>query len=116
MDGVAPSLSSSSGGSGKNKVMMGVLFFVVVALVASWWFFVYKKRKNSVEVDTSSSTSGGEEVPIIYGSLGCPYTIKQMEKYKNHKFVDCTSDKCPEFVTAYPTTKFSDGKIEVGFS
>jgi hypothetical protein len=39
-----------------------------------------------------------------------------MEKYPNHEFVDCTSTKCPEFVTAYPTTKMADGRIEVGFS
>lgn len=95
-----------------QQMMIGALVLIIV-LAAAWWFFVYKKKKQAAP---SSSSGDSADPPTIYGSLGCPYTVKQMEKYPGHKFVDCTSDKCPDFVTAYPTTKFSDGKIEVGFS
>lgn len=93
-----------------SPTTLGVIVALIISAVVLWWFF-NKKRTSKVEPAAAS-----DELPIIYGSLGCPYTVKQMEKYPKHKFVDCTSEKCPEFVTAYPTTKFSDGKIEVGFS
>jgi hypothetical protein len=97
----------------QQQKMLVYVFAAAVLAVALWWWFVYRKKKT----DSPSKTTGGsEEPPTIYGSLGCPYTVKQMEKYPGHKFVDCTSGSCPEFVTAYPTTKFADGRIEVGFS
>ena len=106
MDEVIPSVPKS------NVKMIGIFVAVaVIAAVAYWWIFVRKSKKESL-----ADTSKEEEGITIYGSLGCPYTIKQMEKYPNHKFVDCTSGGCPDFVTAYPTTKYADGKIEVGFS
>jgi len=94
--------------SNKKMTYSVISALILVALAAAWWFFVHKKKK----------TTGGvaAEKVTIYGSIGCPYTVKQMEKYPDHTFVDCTSEKCPEFVTAYPTTKYPDGKIEVGFS
>ncbi len=100
-----------------NVKMIGVFIAIaVVVAIAYWWIFVRKNKKESL-LDTSSVLKEEDEGGItIYGSLGCPYTIKQMEKYPNHKFVDCTSGGCPDFVTAYPTTKYADGKIEVGFS
>lgn len=88
-----------------NYVYIGVAVFVVLLAVL---FFM--RRSPSKPSDKSTGK------PTIYGSLGCPYTVKQMEKYPDHVFVDCTKEKCPDFVTAYPTTKWSDGKIEVGFS
>lgn len=88
--------------------IIGLVLLILVVAAAAYWWFVFRKKKEP--------TKSKEDPPTIYGSLGCPYTIKQMEKYPGHTFVDCTSGKCPEFVTAYPTTKFSDGRIEVGFS
>ena len=97
---------------GSKTTTIGIVALLVVALVAAWYFFVYRKKK---PVTTASAEKKNEKA-TIYGSLGCPYTVKQMEKYPDHEFVDCTSEKCPDFVTAYPTTKYADGKIEVGFS
>lgn len=96
---------------GSKTTTIGILGLLVVALVAAWYFFVYRKKKPA-----AASAEKKNEKITIYGSIGCPYTVKQMEKYPDHEFVDCTSTKCPDFVTAYPTTKYADGKIEVGFS
>lgn len=52
--------------------------------------------------------------PIVYGSMGCPHTVRHREKIGQHTFVDCTTGKCPEFVEAYPTTKYPDGNVVVG--
>ena len=108
MEDAVPSPSSK-----KGQMMIGALVLIAV-LAAAWWFFVYRKKKSTGGGDSAKSNE--EKPPTIYGSLGCPYTVKQMEKYPGHTFVDCTSEKCPDFVTAYPTTKFSDGRVEVGFS
>lgn len=94
----------------KNEYIFGIIALVVA--VAVWWFYF---RKPSVPTTSSKNLEPKNKV-IIYGSLGCPYTVKQMEKFPDHEFVDCTSQKCPEFVTAYPTTKMPDGRIDVGFS
>lgn len=94
-----------------SRNTISVFVALVVVAVASYWWFVYRKKSAPIENKEEVSSSC-----TIYGSLGCPYTVKQMEKYPGHTFVDCTSGSCPDFVTAYPTTKFSDGRIEVGFS
>jgi hypothetical protein len=88
---------------------------IVLALIVWWFYFRKSSKKGAAEGAPAAAPAGGGK-PIIYGSLGCPYTVKQMEKYPDHEFVDCTSGKCPSFVTAYPTTKWPDGKIDVGFS
>ncbi len=98
-----------------QMIMIGVGAFIV--LFAIWWFY-FKKTTGGGEsssADTKAAASSSDR-PTIYGSLGCPYTVKQMEKYKDHEFVDCSAGGCPSFVTAYPTTKWPNGKIEVGFS
>jgi hypothetical protein len=95
-----------------QKTMLGIAVAIVLVLLAVWWF----KKKPSSSSGTSGGEGGGSGKPIIYGSMGCPYTVKQIEKYPDHEFVDCTSGKCPSFVTAYPTTKWPDGRIEIGFS
>ena len=99
-----------------RKTMIGIGVAIVVIVIAFWWF-----KKNPGGGSGKGSGSGDDEKktgnkPIIYGSMGCPYTVKQVEKYPDHEFVDCTSGKCPSFVTAYPTTKWPDGRIEIGFS
>ena len=95
----------------QKMVMIGVGLALLLALL--WWWSSSKKK--AAGGDKPSSSSGGTK-PIIYGSMGCPYTVKQLDKYPDHEFVDCTAGKCPSFVTAYPTTKWPDGRIEVGFS
>jgi hypothetical protein len=101
-----------------KKTMMYIgIAVVVVAVLAFLWC---KRSKNTgttaAAKGSDSAGGGGSKKPIIYGSMGCPYTVKQVEKYPDHEFVDCTGGKCPSFVTAYPTTKWPDGRVEVGFS
>ena len=97
----------------KNKMMIagGGLFILLIII------YVFFFRKKGGGGGKTAGGGGGEEgnAPTIYGSMGCPYTVKQMEKYPKHTFVDCSSGGCPSFVTAYPTTKWPDGKMEVGF-
>jgi hypothetical protein len=54
----------------------------------------------------------------VYGSNGCGWTRKQLksmeDKNSNHKFIDCDKEDCGD-VSAFPTTKDSDGKTTVGF-
>jgi len=98
----------------KTMMYIGAAAVVVLLIVLFWW-----RSKKPASPTTPSSASSGEKKsgkPIIYGSIGCPYTVKQVEKYPDHEFVDCSGGKCPSFVTAYPTTKWPDGRIEVGFS
>lgn len=95
-----------------QKTMIGIGVAIVLVILAFMW---WRRSKGSVK-ESSSSEEKKSGKPIIYGSMGCPYTVKQIEKYPDHEFVDCTSGKCPSFVTAYPTTKWPDGKIEIGFS
>lgn len=87
------------------KIIIGILIAIVVA-----YFLFYRKKPESVK--EKEETGEG----IIYGVMTCPYTVKQVEKYPNYTFVDCSGDKCPDFVTAFPTTKHVDGSIIVGFS
>lgn len=99
----------------RNQMMM-IGAVALVLLVTVWWFFFRNKKTTGGEVAPAVAPTGASDKPTIYGSLGCPYTVKQMEKYKDHDFVDCSSGGCPSFVTAYPTTKWPNGKIEIGFS
>lgn len=81
----------------------------ILVLVIAYLLFFRKKN----EGNGSNVSEGG---PTIYGAMTCPYTVKQIEKYPNYKFVECSGGGCPDFVTAFPTTRHDDGKIEVGFS
>lgn len=103
-----------AGEKNQNKMIM-IAAGAFVLLVAVWWFF-FRNKKTTTDSSAAAAAAAPVEKPTIYGSLGCPYTIKQMEKYKEHEFVDCSSGGCPSFVTAYPTTKWPNGKIEIGFS
>lgn len=104
----------------QKQKQLAIAVGVLVTLIIIWWFFIRKKPAAGGAGTPSSAAESKKKNdsnrPTIYGSLGCPYTIKQMEKYPDHEFVDCTSGKCPSFVTAYPTTKWPDGKIDIGFS
>jgi hypothetical protein len=99
----------------RKTMMYAGAALVVLILVFFWWRSSSGKKTPGAGGDDDKKSSGSGK-PIIYGSMGCPYTVKQVEKYPDHEFVDCTSGKCPSFVTAYPTTKWPDGRIEVGFS
>ena len=56
----------------------------------------------------------GGPKPTVYGSMNCGYTVKLRETIGPHDFVDCSKQQCPDFVEAYPTTKYPDGSVKVG--
>jgi hypothetical protein len=94
-----------------RRVLIGL--GVLLALVVLY-FVVYKKGKPSSPSSDDKKQSGKNST--VYGVMTCPYTVKQVEKYPEYDFVDCSGGKCPDFVSAFPTTQHPDGKIEVGFS
>jgi hypothetical protein len=56
---------------------------------------------------------------IVYGSKTCPWCIKQ-EKYLidnglPYSFVDCKDQKCPDFVSGFPTL-LVDNVVKVGYT
>ena len=62
----------------------------------------------------------GNKDTIVYGSMKCGWTRKQLEynneKGLSHVFVDCDKRKCPPFVKGFPTIQTKDGKIHPGFT
>ncbi|MCB9077844.1 MAG: hypothetical protein H6631_09650 [Anaerolineaceae bacterium] len=54
----------------------------------------------------------------VYGTQSCPWTVKQLnyfdQKGTAYRFVDCSSQTCPEFVQAFPTTDYH-GQFHIGF-
>ena len=58
---------------------------------------------------------------VVYGTMGCGWTRKQIDVMKEKKisydFVDCSKKgSCPNGVKAYPTIKHPDGKMTTGFN
>ena len=57
---------------------------------------------------------------IVYGTMGCGWTRKQLDHLKEngtgYKFIDCDSGECPAEVKAYPTCKLPSGEMKVGFT
>jgi hypothetical protein len=94
-----------------NKNILLVVSLVVLIAVA----FFFLKKKKSAPVSQAEPASETKKNGTIYGSMGCQYTVKQIEKYPDFTFVDCTKDKCPDFVSAFPTTVYPDGSIVPGY-
>ena len=92
--------------------MIAVATLVVGLLIAIAIFLFMNKKKKAGEQAPASAEPNG----IIYGSMNCMYTVKQIEKYPDYTFVNCAEGGCPAFVTAFPTTKHKDGSMVVGFS
>ena len=90
----------------EDKYIMLIAALVLIAIVVA--YVMLNKKKVIVKEESS-----GPE--IIYGDMKCPYTVKQVEKYPKAKFVSCDSGECPDFVKGFPTSKFSDGTIVVGY-
>lgn len=53
-------------------------------------------------------------VPVVYGSMQCPHCVRLRGTIGPHEFVECSEQKCPDFVEAFPTTVYPDGTIKVG--
>jgi hypothetical protein len=83
---------------------MNKLWFVLVVVFVAL-FLIHRGKGGG---------SDGKK-PVIYGSMGCPHTVTLVERMgQGADFVDCSNGGCPDFVEAYPTTQFPDGKIKVG--
>jgi len=90
-----------------------MIAFVILLLVDLYLLFTLQTTP------TPTSVSGGTY--IVYGTMGCGWTRKQLDHMKAkgiaHEFVDCTEKgACPADVSAYPTIKHPDGKMTTGFS
>lgn len=85
---------------------------ILVVLIVLYFFFFRKNTGGGSKKSEDAVDSNG----TVYGTMTCPYTVKQREKHPDYKFVDCSAGKCPDFVSAFPTTKHLDGKVEVGYS
>lgn len=64
-----------------------------------------------------TQTTGDEWV--VYGTMGCGWTRKQIEYMKNKKvpyiFKDCSKGKCDKNIEAYPTLISPSGEEIVGY-
>lgn len=53
----------------------------------------------------------------VYGSKDCGWTVRQLEYLGSRaEFIDCKTQKCPEWVTGYPGVETPDGKKLIGFN
>tara|TARA_B100000287_G_scaffold404363_1_gene426961 strand:- start:17831 stop:18118 length:288 start_codon:yes stop_codon:yes gene_type:complete len=69
----------------------------------------------------TASAAEAKDKYIIYGSMGCGWTRKQIDVMKEKKlayeYVDCQKDGgCPPDVKAFPTIRHPDGKMTTGFN
>jgi hypothetical protein len=72
----------------------------------------------------SGGSTGGEEPSnenpwIVYGTMSCGWTRKQIDELKSknvrYEFVDCTNDGACGDIHAFPTNKKPDGTMVTGF-
>lgn len=65
------------------------------------------------------TTSNFEGEVKVYGSMTCPWCIKQKEyldaKSIKYDFIDCTTGECPEFVSGFPTLVVN-GEVKSGYT
>ena len=94
----------------KHFIAYAILFVIILILLNS--------VLTSSTPSKASAGGGGAGSWKVYGTNGCGWTRKQLksmeDKNSNHKFVDCDKEDCGD-VSAFPTTKDSDGKTTVGF-
>ena len=95
----------------KLTISIACMLVIVLALYLH-------KRGTFKKLFKHSGTSGKHKV---YGSMGCPYTVKQLEHLDAndtpYDFVDCDTMGCPAEVDGYPTTiLFPSGETVSGFS
>ncbi len=69
-----------------------------------------RSQHTALTVKTGVKAGSSEQI-TVYGTPTCPFCIKQKKYLKDKniafKFVDCSTGKCPELVTGYPTTVVS---------
>lgn len=83
-----------------------MIWISVFVLVVLFLFFVTKSKYDSVVIK-------------VYGSMTCPWTVKQIDylksKGKDYEFVDCAGGNCPDFVSGFPTSVVN-GQTMVGYN
>lgn len=74
------------------------------------------KNKMQPGLHTSQITKGQW---VIYGTMGCGWTRKQIEYMKNNKipyiFKDCSKNECDKNVEAFPTLVSPSGEEIIGY-
>jgi len=69
----------------------------------------------------NSANSNGKCKPVIYGSMSCGWTKKQLkymdDKGLEYEYIDCAKDRdaCPKEVSGFPTIKHCDGTLKPGY-
>jgi len=88
------------------------LVMIIVAAIALLIFL------RSVNVTVGASVSNGKQW-IVYGTMGCGWTRKQLDYMKKngkpHRFVDCDKEGCSG-MEAFPTLVSPNGEKIVGYS
>jgi glutaredoxin len=86
------------------------IFLVILMLLAALGIFSILREVSGADVG-GSGADGRSVVDkgnlIVYGSKTCPWCIKQedylMKTGMPYTFVDCNTEHCPDFVSAFPT-------------
>lgn len=85
--------------------MIWVAVFILIVL------FMIFVTKSSSKYDSSGIK--------VYGSMGCSWTVKQLDylkdKSKKYEFIDCSTGTCPDFVKGFPTSVVN-GKTIIGYN
>ena len=87
---------------------------LMIVLAAITLFILFR----TVNVSVGASVSNGEQW-IVYGTMGCGWTRKQLDYMKKngkpHRFVDCEKEGCSG-MQAFPTLVSPSGEKIVGYS
>jgi len=93
-----------------TKTMVPFIILLLVDVYILW----------TMRTAVAAPPTGGEADYVVYGTMGCGWTRKQLdvmkEKKLSYEFADCSKGQCPADVKAYPTLKHPDGKITTGFN
>lgn len=101
-----------------------ILFFILALLD----IYILCSMRTTAAVPTidapaaaaASAAASGDKY-IVYGSMGCGWTRKQIDLMKEkglpYEYVDCPKNGgCPPEVKAFPTIKHPNGKMTTGFN
>ena len=97
------------------------MILALILVLINIRIFMAMKKTQPVEaaepVEAVKAKSAGGEW-TVYGSMGCGWTRKQLDYFKDagmsFTFVDCDSEDCPG-IDAFPTTVDASGEETVGF-
>ena len=86
-----------------------IVTFLIIALVALLFFS-----------GSSKSRYAGPTKWVVYGTMSCGWTRKQIDELKAngvaYEFVDCSVEGACPGMNAYPVNKKPDGTQVVGFT